>query len=85
MSSSYSVPNERKLTLALKGLNPQVQVVPCSFEMVTEVLPPLFELDFLLLPHAVAARPTTSARTSRRFIFDSFPVARDRRGGFRGS
>jgi hypothetical protein len=70
------VPNERKLTLALKGLNPQVQVVPCSFEIVTEVDPPL-ELDFLLLPQAAAVKPTsatTSASIAARFITRSFPV-----------
>ncbi len=76
------MPNERKLTLALNGLNPHVQVVPCSFEIVTE-LDPALPPDFLP-PQAAAVRPTASKSTSTRFIFDSFPVAFDRRiAGFR--
>ena len=49
MSSSYSVPNERKLTLPLNGLNPHVHVVPCSFEIVTLIR---VALERLGLTHA---------------------------------
>src|SRR5437763_6650049 len=69
-------PTEKELTSLLNGLNPHVHVEPCSFEIVTAVLPPLDFLLDLLPPQAVAvaARPTTSASNISRFITDSFPI-----------
>src|SRR6476646_2252030 len=71
-------PTENELTSELNGLNPHDHVLPCSFEIVTAVLPPLLDLLDLLPPQAVAvaARPTTSARIITRFtcITRSFPI-----------
>src|SRR3954471_6185949 len=71
-------PTENGLTSELNGLNPHDHVLPCSFEIVTAVLPPPLDLLDLLPPQAVAvaARPTTSARIITRFtcITRSFPI-----------
>ena len=74
VSSSYTGPNARNWVFPLNGLNPHVHVVPCSFEIVTEL--PLEPPPDLPPPHAVAKRPTATARTITRFIIDSFPIAK---------
>src|SRR5215469_228506 len=68
-SDSYTGPNDQSMRLALNGLNPHVQVAPCSFEIVTDV--PAAALSVaaeVLSPDplpAVAQTAATAAASSR--------------------
>ena len=69
-------PNDNGWNDALSGLKLHVHVVPCSFEMVTE-LPEAALLARTPVPaalHTAAARPATSNTKSTLFMFDPSSV-----------